>query len=152
MLNSKQIPELSMLCKSILDANRKVCSASIINNNGRPQEIMTRNGVLPCLSSQKKEVFYMEYALRNSMRREFDDEFGPVRYSFTERRNELLFSFSLDDLLVIVTCHQNVNPVTFADKIIPIIIACQTKIHQKPDEKIINKTHREQITEVPVIQ
>ena len=128
---SFRIPELSMLCKSILNANRKICSVSIINNSGRPQEIMNRSGIVPCLSSEKKEIFYMEYALRDMMRREFDEELGPVRYSYTERRNETLFSFPLDSLLVIVTCHQSVNPATFANKIIPMISACKTKIHDQ---------------------
>ena len=153
IFNSKQTIELNLLCKSILDANRSVCSVSIINNKGRLQEIMTRNGIIPCLSSEKKEMFYMEYALRDSMRREFDDEFGSIRYSYTERREEVLFSFPLDSLLVIVTCHENVIPSIFANKIIPIITECKIKIHQESnDAENTNQIHKEQKTEEIVIQ
>lgn len=153
ILDSKQTLELNLLCKSILDVNISICSVSIINNKGRLQEIITRNGIIPCLSSEKKQMFYMEYALRDSMRREFDDELGPVRYSYTERREEVLFSFPLDSLLVIVTCHENVIPSIFANKIIPIITECKIKIHPKSnDVENTNQIHKEQKIAEIVIQ
>lgn len=83
------------------------------------------------------------------MRREFDEELGPVRYSYTEREKESLFSFPLNSLLVIVTCHQNSNPAIFANQIIPMINSCKIKINQKSNnyaKEIINGINKRQVT------
>ncbi len=65
------------------------------------------------------------------MRKEFDADFGSVRYTYAEREKEVLFTFPLDDHLVIIACRSGVNPVSFSGKIIPIIDECKLQLSLK---------------------
>ena len=134
---------LNKICELILDANQKICFVAVISEKGRVLESKHRSGVLGCLSNTKQEMFFMEYALRQMMRKEFDTEFGSVRYTYTEREKEVLFSFPLNDLLVVVSCRIGVNPVSFSRKIIPIIDECKFKLDEKTSfEKELEKPRR----------
>lgn len=131
---------LNKICELILDANQKTCFVAVISEKGRILESKHRSGVLGCLSNTKQEMFFMEYALRQMMRKEFDTEFGSVRYTYTEREKEVLFSFPLNDLLVVVSCRIGVNPVSISRKIIPIIDECKFKLDKKTSfEKELEK-------------
>lgn len=76
-------------------------------------------------------MFFMEYSLRQNMRKEFDEDFGDVRYTYTEREKEVFFTFPLDDHLIIVACNSGINPVSFSRKIISIIDECKIKLDLK---------------------
>lgn len=65
------------------------------------------------------------------MRKEFDDDFGSVSYTYAEREKEVLFSFPVDSLLVVVACRIGVNPVSFSRKIISIIDEYKVKMNDR---------------------
>jgi hypothetical protein len=88
-------------------------------------------GIIGCMASTKQDMFFMEYSLRQNMRKEFDDDFGSVRYTYAEREKEVLFTFPLDDHLIIVACRSGVNPVSFSRKIISIIDKCKVQLALK---------------------
>jgi hypothetical protein len=88
-------------------------------------------GIIGCMVSTKQDMFFMEYALRQKMRKEYDDDFGSVKYSYAEREREVLFTFPLDDHLIIVACRSGVNPVSFSRKIISIIDECKIQLSLK---------------------
>ena len=131
LLSSQKHMVLIKLCESILDANKKMCFVGVINEKGRVLESKNRSGVLGCLSNTKQEMFFMQYALRQMMRTEFDDDFGSVSYTYAGREKEALFSFPLDSLLVVVACHIGVNPVSFSRKIISIIDEYKVKMNER---------------------
>lgn len=131
LLTSQQNTILSTLCDTILNCNKKICFAAIINEKGRILESKDRHGVIGCLPIERKEVFFMEYALRQRMRSEFNDDFGSVKYTCAEREKEVLFSFPLYDSLVLVTCCAGVKHVSISRKIISIIDECKFKLDLK---------------------
>ncbi len=135
LLTSEHNIILNKICKSILDANQKICFVAVINERGRILESKDRSGILGCLSNTKQDMFFMEYALRQMMRKDFDTEFGSVRYTYTEREKEVLFSFPLNDLLFVVSCRIGVNPVSISRKIISIIDECKFKLDEKTSFK-----------------
>jgi hypothetical protein len=95
------------------------------------------------MSSTKQDMFFMEYSLRQNMRKEFDDDFGYVKYTYAEREREALFTFPLDNHLIIVACNRNVNPVSFSRKIISIIEDCKVKLDFKTNiDKMTRKIIR----------
>ncbi len=85
----------------------------------------------------------MEYSLRQNMRKEFDDDFGAVRYTYAEREKEALFTFPLYNHLIIVACRSGVNPVSISKKIISIIDECKTKLDLKINIEKKNKRSEE---------
>jgi hypothetical protein len=121
LLTSQQYAVLGKLCESILNVSKKICFTAVINEKGRTLQNKDRMGIIGCMESTKQEMFFMEYSLRQNMRKEFDDDFGSVRYTYAEREKEVLFTFPLDDHLIIVACRSGVNPISFSRKIISII-------------------------------
>lgn len=127
LLTLQQNKALSTLCDAILNCNKKICFTAVISEKGRVLESKDRHGVIGCLPIERKEAFFMEYALRQRMRNEFDNDFGSVRYTCAEREKEILFSFPLYDSLVLVACCTGVKHVSISRKIISIIDECKAK-------------------------
>jgi hypothetical protein len=147
LLTSQQYVILNKLCESILNVNKKICFIAVINEHGRTLHSYDRKGIIGCMSSTKQDMFFMEYSLRQNMRREFDDDFGYVKYTYAEREREVLFTFPLDNHLIIVACNSNVNPLSFSKKIISIIDDCKVKLDFKTN---IDKTTRKIIRPVKI--
>ncbi|HSG74220.1 MAG TPA: DUF6659 family protein [Nitrosopumilaceae archaeon] len=131
LLTPQQHLALNTLCDSILCCNKKICFTAVISEKGRVLESKDRHGVIGCLPTERKEAFYMEYALRQRMRNEFNDDFGLVRYTCAEREKEILFSFPLYDFIVLVACGTRVKHVSISRTIIPIIDECKAKMNSK---------------------
>jgi hypothetical protein len=131
LLTSQQNMTLSTLCDEILMCDNKICFSSVISEKGRILESKDRHGVIGCLPIERKEAFFMEYALRQRMRNEFNDDFGSVRYTCAEREKEVLFSFPLYDSMVLVACCTGVKHKSISRKIISIINECKAKLDLK---------------------
>jgi hypothetical protein len=131
LLTSQQYVVLDNLCESILNVSKKICFTAVINERGRTLQSKDRMGIIGCMESAKQDMFFMEYSLRQNMRKEFDDDFGSVRYTYAEREKEVLFTFPLDDHLIIVACRSGVNPASFSQKIISIIDECKAQLALK---------------------
>ena len=145
LLTSPQYIVLNKVCDSILNINKKICFVAVINERGRVLQSKDRMGIISCLSATKQEMFFMEYSLRQSMRKEFDEDFGDVRYTYTEREKETLFTFPLDNHLIVVACRSGINPISFSRKIISIIDECKIKLDL---EKNIDTPAREIMVEI----
>lgn len=143
LLTSQQYVVLDKLCELILNVSEKICFTAVINERGRTLQSKDRMGIIGCMTSTKQDMFFMEYSLRQNMRKEFDDNFGSVRYTYAEREKEVLFSFPLDDHLVIVACRSGINPVSFSRKIISLIDECKVQLALKTSiDEIAKKTIR----------
>lgn len=145
LLTSQQYIVLDKLCESILNVSEKICFTAVINERGRTLQSKDRMGIISCMTSTKQDMFFMEYSLRQNMRKEFDDDFGSVRYTYAEREKEVLFTFPLDDHLVIVACRSGINPVSFSRKIISLIGECKIQLALKTS---IDETAKKIIREV----
>ena len=144
LLTSPQYIVLNKVCESILNVNKKICFAAVINEKGRVLQSKDRMGIIDCMPTTKQEMFFMEYSLRQNMRKEFDEDFGDVRYTYTEREKETLFTFPLDNHLIIVACCSGINPVSFSRKIISIIDECKIKLDLKTSiDETASKTIRQ---------
>lgn len=92
----------------------------MVNKKGRSVELVTRNNTV-ILPSHKKEIFHMSEILQESMRREYDDEFGKVNYSYISRKKVTIFSFRIGENMLVVISLIPVNPDAIAKKIISLI-------------------------------
>jgi len=112
---------LEELCNSILFINKNIQSVVVINKNGRAIEKTTCNEKGLLIQDQKSEMYFMQCALQVSMGREFDDEFGEIGYIYVERKNLSMFSFPVDDCIIVITSKALVSPISLAKQIDTVI-------------------------------
>jgi len=113
--------QLGELCSSIKDLNRNIKSVTIINRLGRAVEKSSSNKTKQPQEEQKNEMLFMQCVLEISMGREFDEEYGPIRYHLSERENSTMLTFPADDNVILVTSNKNISPISLAKKIVNVI-------------------------------
>lgn len=121
MQQSKEPIFWDQVCKSILSADKEIKFVAIIDNKGRALESRTRDSICFNMPESRREIFFMEYALRQRMREDFDEYFGPVRFTYAEREKEVMLSFPTYGLVTIVSCNKGVNPKSISRKILNIL-------------------------------
>ena len=91
------------LCDSIFALSANIRFVGIIDRMGKLIAGGMRQGLKSMENKQDSSKLYLEFALRNEMRKEFDAEFGKTIYSFSEREKIKLASFPLNDHLLRVS-------------------------------------------------
>jgi hypothetical protein len=120
--NSKLNMLSNELCRSIMKMNDHITFVGIINEKGRTDASQVRNSVIEKLSDDKKEMFFMENALRHRLRKEFYGDLGQVRFTYVERAKRGILSFPMDEQLLLVSfLRTHVNSLTLARNIMPLV-------------------------------
>lgn len=99
--------------KSILEDG--VEFIGLINNQGRMESSLCRNEIN--LTEEKKGMFSMGLRLQSSMQRDYDDEFGPVGYTITERENSIFVSIPIVSHTILAIMKKNIDPTVVINKI-----------------------------------
>src|SRR3989304_1170110 len=99
--------------KSILEEG--VEFIGLINNQGRMESSICRNEIN--LTEEKKEMFLMQFRLQSSMQRDYDEEFGPVGYTITERENSKFVSIPIVSHTVLAIMKKDIDPTVVINKI-----------------------------------
>ena len=87
----------------------------LINAHGRLIESL-HSKQIP-FPMKKSEMLFMGISLSSSLQRDFDDEFGAVKYSMTERKNLKFLSIPCEYGLVIVLMKKSVDHGPLINKI-----------------------------------
>jgi len=124
--------QLSNLCRSILESDEKILLVAIINSKGRVVEAKMRDDrVTKDLTDQKREMFFMQIALKSAMHRDFDGEFGLTKYAYSIREKISTLSFLLNDYTGVVICDPSINPLLLIQNISEIINKCDNLSNQE---------------------
>ena len=99
--------------KSILEEG--VEFIGLINNQGRIESSLCRNEIN--LTEEKKEMFSMGLRLQSSMQRDYDDEFGPVSHTITERENSIFVSIPIIAYTVLAKMKKTIDITVAINKI-----------------------------------
>ena len=83
------------LCKNVFAIDPTIRFAGVINKMGKLVAGGMREGLSPLESVKDMNKLYVEMALRAAMRQEFDKEFGPTLYSFSEREKIKIATFPM---------------------------------------------------------
>ncbi|MGI0026866.1 MAG: hypothetical protein ACREAD_03390 [Nitrosopumilaceae archaeon] len=122
LLTLERNTQLDILCRLILDSNERIALVAIIDQKGRVIENSMRDDrVMKNLSDQKREMLFMESALQLSMIRDFDDEFGAMKYIYSIREKISFFTFLLNDFAIIIISEPSENPLSLTTQVIEII-------------------------------
>lgn len=87
----------------------------LINKEGRMEDSLCKNEIN--LTEERKEMFLMQFRLQSSMHRDYDDEFGPVNHTITERENSIFVSIPSVSHTVLVIMNKNIDPTGTISKI-----------------------------------
>ena len=111
---------LSKLCNSIFEINEKIRFVGIIDQMGKLIGGDMKKG-LPSLEKNDGSIrLYLGYAINNILRRDFDDVFGKVLYTFSERERIKLLTIPIDDNLLLVSMDKSTDHVELINKIIVV--------------------------------
>jgi len=105
------------LCSSVLAINKNIQSVILINKQGRPIEKISKPKFARQFPDSTNEMFLMQTVLQVSMGRDFDEQYGPINYYFSERNNITMLTFPFDDHVILVALKKSVSPISIARKI-----------------------------------
>ena len=99
--------------KQLLD--RGVEFVTLINEHGRMEESACKNDIP--LTLDKKEIFWMELKLQNSMQTDFDEFLGIVDYTVTRRGSLKFLSIPFGSKIIFAVLDKKKNHHNFVRKI-----------------------------------
>ena len=95
--------DLEKLCDRIFAADRNIRFAGAIDKMGTLVAGGMRKGIKPLEPREDRRKLYLEYALRNAMRSEFDEEYGRTIYAMSEREKIKIATFPQGDHLILIS-------------------------------------------------
>ena len=108
---------LDSLCNTVLDVNENIQVVSVINKQGRAVHKIARTGTDLPIQEKENEMLLMQTAITISMGRDFDEPLGEIGFVHVERKNLSLFSFPIDDHIVLVTSKAAIGSISLARKV-----------------------------------
>jgi hypothetical protein len=115
------IPSLKKLCYEIFSLNEGIRFAGVITSMGKLVAGGMREGKQSMEDKEDSSRLYLEFALRNEMRKDFDQEFGKTLYSFSERERIKLASFPFDGYLIRVSMEREVDHFVVIERILTLL-------------------------------
>lgn len=95
--------DLEKICDRIFACDMNIRFVGMIDKMGALVAGGMRKGIEPLEPREERRKLYIEYALRNAMRSEFDDEYGKTVYSMSEREKIKIATFPYGDHLVLIS-------------------------------------------------
>ena len=114
-------PALEKLCEEIFSLNAGIRFVGVITRMGKLVAGGMRQGTQSMEQREDSSKLFLEFALRNEMRKDFDEAFGKTVYSFSERERIKLASFPFDGYLVRVSMERGVNHVNVIEGILALL-------------------------------
>lgn len=111
------------LCDRIFAQDSTVRFAGVIDKMGNLVAGGMRKGIDPLEPKEERRKLYLEFALRNAMRQDFDSEYGKVVYTLSEREKIKIASFPLKENLILVSIEKKAKH----DKVISNILSLLAK-------------------------
>ena len=107
-------------CDLLLN-DEKVRFAGLINNMGNLVAGGFKEGLKPFVDEAEQKKMCMELALRVSMRMDFDHNLGPVKYTASRRENAVMFSFPINNNVLMVSAEPSIEIDSFAKTVMKTI-------------------------------
>ncbi len=95
--------DLEKVCDRIFAADKNIRFAGVIDKMGTLVAGGMRKGIEPLEPREERRKLYIEYALRNAMRSDFDSEYGRVVYSMSEREKIKIATFPFGEGLILIS-------------------------------------------------
>jgi hypothetical protein len=109
------------LCDTIFALDPSIRFAGVIDKMGNLVAGGMKKGILPLEPKEERRKLYLEFALRNAMRQDFDSEYGKVIYTLSEREKIKITSFPMGENLVLVSVDKEGDHVRLIEKILKLV-------------------------------
>jgi hypothetical protein len=113
--------DLEKLCDRIFAADRSIRFAGVIDKMGTLVAGGMRKGIKPLEPREDRRKLYIEYALRNAMRSEFDQEYGKTIYAMSEREKIKIATFPYGDHLILISIEKKAQHDKIIGKILKLL-------------------------------
>jgi hypothetical protein len=113
--------DLPSLCNSVFEVDEKIRFVGIIDQMGTLIVGDMKKGT-PSLEKNDGSIrLYLGYAINNILRRDFDNVFGKVIYTFSEREKLKLLTIPVDENLLLVSIDKLADHDKLINKILDVV-------------------------------
>lgn len=112
---------LEKMCERIFAADRSIRFAGIIDKMGTLVAGGMRKGTKPLEPREDRRKLYLEYALRNAMRSDFDIEYGKTIYTMAEREKIKIASFPYGNYLILISIEKKAQHDRIITKVLKLL-------------------------------
>lgn len=102
-LSSVQLQELDAACKRLIEEEKEVSHAGVINQLGNLIAGGFKDDNDPVFNKENMKMTYMQMQLDFNMRQEMDEVLGPIDYIASRREKQLVISVPIGKNLVLIT-------------------------------------------------
>lgn len=95
--------DLPTLCNSIFEIDEKIRFVGMIDEMGKLIVGEMKKGTTSLEKNDGSIRLYLGYAINNILRRDFDNVFGKVLYTFSEREKIKLLTIPIEENLLLVS-------------------------------------------------
>jgi hypothetical protein len=113
--------DLSGLCNGIFEVDEKIRFVGIIDQMGKLVVGDMKKGLTSLERDDGSIRLYLSYAINNILRRDFDNVFGKVLYTFSEREKIKLLTVPMDNYLLLVSIDKLADHVKLINKIMDVV-------------------------------
>ena len=113
--------DLSVLCNGIFEVDEKIRFVGIIDQMGKLVVGDMKKGLTSLERDDGSIRLYLSYAINNILRRDFDNVFGKVHYTFSEREKIKLLTVPMDNYLLLVSIDKLADHVKLINKIMDVV-------------------------------
>lgn len=112
---------LSDLCNGVFEINEKIRFVGIIDQMGKLIAGDMKKGLTSMEQDDGSMRLYLGYAINNVLRRDFDNVFGKVLYTFSEREQLKLLTIPLGNNLILVSMDKSIDHTELIKKILAVV-------------------------------
>jgi hypothetical protein len=113
--------DLSVLCNGIFEVDEKIRFVGIIDQMGKLVVGDMKKGLSSLERDDGSIRLYLSYAINNILRQDFDNVFGKVLYTFSEREKIKLLTIPMDNYLLLVSIDKLSDHVKLINKILDVV-------------------------------
>ena len=113
--------DLEKLCDRIFAADRNIRFVGVIDKMGTLVAGGMRKGLKPLEPREDRRKLYLEFALRNAMRSEFDPEYGKTVYTMSEREKIKIASFPYGEDLILISIEKKAQHDMIIQKVLKLL-------------------------------
>lgn len=113
--------DLSVLCNGIFEVDEKIRFVGIIDQMGKLVVGDMKKGLSSLERDDGSIRLYLGYAINNILRQDFDNVFGKVLYTFSEREKIKLLTIPMDNYLLLVSIDKLSDHDKLINKIIDVV-------------------------------
>jgi hypothetical protein len=115
------LDELESICEKVLEIDPGIRFVGIISDKGRLLAGRKKGGIKLHVNEKNHEMLFMGIALKQRMRREYDEQLGPVDFTISHRAKCVIMGFPFGEYILYVSGEKDLDLTKVISKILEIV-------------------------------